>query len=87
MAARFILAQNSIGLIGKVWINGVLRNRPLYLAYPSASVRQMAGWHIRAFSAGEIVRAKNVIGYAVSASSSAFASVRSGVSKPSVNQP
>jgi hypothetical protein len=40
--------------------------------------------HIRTFSAGEIVSAKNVIGYASSASSSAFASLRSGVSKPSV---
>jgi hypothetical protein len=42
---------------------------------------------IQTFSADEIVMAKGVVGYASSASSSAFASLRSDVSKPSVNQP
>ena len=35
----------------------------------------------------EVVRTKSVVGYASSDSSSAFASLRSVVSKPSVNQP
>jgi hypothetical protein len=39
---------------------------------------------IRTFTADE---ANSVVCYALSASSSAFASLRSGVSKPSVNQP
>ena len=42
---------------------------------------------IRTFAADEVVMAKSVVGYALSVSSSAFASLRSGVSKPSVNQP
>ena len=43
--------------------------------------------HIRTFTANEVVRAKKRSRYASSVSSSALASFRSGVSKPSVNQP
>jgi hypothetical protein len=49
-------------------------------------VQRFLQCHFRTFT-DEVVRAKSVIGYASSASSSAFASLRSGVSKPSVNQP
>jgi hypothetical protein len=43
--------------------------------------------HIRTFTANVAMRAKPVVNYASSSSSSAFASFRSGVPKPSVNQP
>ena len=41
----------------------------------------------RTVAADEAVRTTSVFGYAMSAASSAFASFRSAVSKPSVNQP
>jgi hypothetical protein len=39
--------------------------------------------HIRTFTANEVLRAESVVGYASSASNSAFASLRSGGPKPS----
>ena len=52
---------------------------PLFVCWP-AEVCQ-----IRTFIADEIL--KSVVDYGLSSSSSAFASLRSAVSKPSVNRP
>jgi hypothetical protein len=43
--------------------------------------------HERTFTGNEVVRPKETVGYLSSSSSSVFAALRSGVAKPSVNQP
>jgi hypothetical protein len=68
---------------------GGLVVRPVYPQFRKCRVRRgsYASCHIRTFTANEVARAKSVFGYASSASSSAFAGCRSGVSKYSVDHP